>query len=222
MRRLPSHLNGVKTSAYTTPVTSTARAGTAASPYHHGDLFEALAVEALDQVRVRGAESVSLRGVAQAVGVSASAAYHHFPDKTALLHEVAQRGKGELSAVARADGTSPAALVERLRATGAGYIGFAVAEPHLFRHTFGPYCGAAGGKDADASSSAAYTTMVDSLDAMQDAGMLRSRDGLELLAWTAVHGFACLVIDDFLPVEAAEALLGTLLAGFMTEPPPTR
>ena len=40
-------------------------------------------VEALSQVRGHGAEAVSLRAVAQEVGVSPSAAYHHFADKTA-------------------------------------------------------------------------------------------------------------------------------------------
>ena len=53
--------------------------------YHHGSLESALVDEAVHQIRERGADQVSLRGLAQTIGVSPSAAYQHFPDKAALL-----------------------------------------------------------------------------------------------------------------------------------------
>ena len=61
----------------------------AAKPYHHGALEQALVDEAVRQVRRRGTDQVSLRGIAQIIGVSPSAAYQHFPDKAALLQRSA-------------------------------------------------------------------------------------------------------------------------------------
>ena len=65
---------------------------TAKRAYHHGDLSEALIEQAVASVDAVGAEHVSLRAVAAAVGVSPSAAYHHFADKEALMEAVSARG----------------------------------------------------------------------------------------------------------------------------------
>lgn len=215
------------------------------APYHHGDLAEALVAEALERLRRDGAGQLSLRAVAQAVGVSPSAAYHHFPDKDALLHEVAHRG-GDLldqrveTALDAVEGEGEAALVQRMRAIGEAYIDFAVDEPNLFRHTFGPLCaadahstpkhvlvgvtspvdGTAEGS-ADAAAPQAdhvYTRLTETLDAMDAAGMLRRREGVDLLAWTVVHGLAGLLVDGLLPPEARGLVLRTVLENVMAEP----
>ena len=49
--------------------------------YHHGALKETLLAEALHELETEGLEGVSLRKVAEAVGVSKSAPYRHFADK---------------------------------------------------------------------------------------------------------------------------------------------
>ena len=202
---------------------------TSTAPYHHGDLREALAAEAFEQVRTKGSEVVSLRAVAQAVGVSASAAYHHFPDKTALMIEVGCRGSFELDrrtvqAATAVRGRGKRAAVARLRACGAAYIGFARDEPHLFRHTFGADCiePPAPGEELT-KDSAAYQTLGACLDDLDRLGLLRpgSRDGLDLMVWTSVHGFASLLIEGIVPPEAAEPLLSTL-GGVLLESGPRR
>lgn len=197
------------------------------TPYHHGDLAEALVTEALGRVRAEGAEKVSLRGVAQALGVSASAAYHHFPDKDALLHEVGHRGAELLDArvdraVGAVDGDDDRALVRRMRAIGEAYIDFAVDEPNLFRHTFGPLC-AHDAKDAAADAAGGdpdhvYTQLCRTLDEMDAAGLLRRREGVDLLAWTVVHGLSGLLIDGLLPAEARDAVLQSVLATVLADP----
>src|ERR671933_700813 len=122
--------------------------------YHHGDLEQALVDEALRQIRERGADLVSLRGVAQAVGVSPSAAYQHFPDKAALMVAVCAAESAELAALMQAavdavpdEGDHGA--IGRFLAVGRAYVAFAQSEPHLFRHMFGP-AGAAEGPYGDA------------------------------------------------------------------------
>src|SRR5918912_2670880 len=112
------------------------------SRYHHGALEQALVDEAVRQVRERGADQVSLRGLAQIIGVSPSAAYQHFPDKAALLMAVCFEGFEELSrrmttAVEAVTAEGDAGAVDRFLAVGRTYVEFAVAEPHLFRHMFG-------------------------------------------------------------------------------------
>ena len=217
----------MQTWAYPAVVTPSLSADRRTAPYHHGDLAEALVAEALDRVRAEGAEKVSLRGVAQAVGVSASAAYHHFPDKDALLHEVGHRGAELLDervdrAVGAVDGDDDRALVRRMRAIGQAYVDFAVDEPALFRHTFGPLC-AHDAKDATAEVSGGdpdhvYTQLCRTLDEMDAAGLLRRREGVDLLAWTVVHGLSGLLIDGLVPPEARDSVLQSVLVNILADP----
>jgi AcrR family transcriptional regulator len=189
------------------------------TPYHHGALAEALVQHALEQVREHGSERVSLRGVAQAVGVSASAAYHHFPDKEALLVRVAQCGGEELTekvvrATAGLEDDEPTTLIRRMSAIGRAYVDFATHEPNLFRHTFGPDCAQAMPPEADDT----YAMLTRTLDAMDAHGLLRRREGVDLLAWTCVHGVSGLVIDGLVPPEAVDGLLETVLVSILRDP----
>ena len=61
-------------------------------PYHHGNLREALLVQAMTTLREGGVEALSLRELARAVGVSHAAPRRHFPDRQALLDALAERG----------------------------------------------------------------------------------------------------------------------------------
>lgn len=187
--------------------------------YHHGDLERALVDEALVLVRERGAEDVSLRQVAQAVGVSPSAAYAHFPDKQALMAAVGLRGKDLMdarmvAAVDAVEGDDDAAAVLRFREAGRAYVQFGIDEPHLFRHMFSATCVEehAHGPDDIETESVSYQLLCRCLNDLDERGLLRpgTRDGLDLAAWTMVHGFTGLVLDGFLPFEVGEMLIDTL------------
>jgi len=54
-------------------------------PYHHGDLRTALIEKAIEVIDKKGVESLSLRKVAAACGVSEAAPYSHFTNKSELL-----------------------------------------------------------------------------------------------------------------------------------------
>jgi AcrR family transcriptional regulator len=195
------------------------------SAYHHGDLEEALVREALDVVRRRGADDVSLRRVAQTLGVSPSAAYAHFPDKHSLMVAVAHRGMDTLDIRVEAVGSITAAspdadVVRHFRMVGVEYIRFAVEESHLFRHIFGP-CSLGeppSGPDEMKKESTSYRMLCEVLDELDRRRLLRegAREGLDLVAWTMMHGFASLLLDDHLPAEAgpvvSEALARLALA----------
>jgi AcrR family transcriptional regulator len=183
--------------------------------YHHGDLRNALLAAALKLVAKHGVEGFSLREAARAVGVSAAAAYRHFEDRSALLKALAHEGLARLAvnmeeAVSAAPGApgSPARAAAELARIGAAYLEFAVAHPSQFRVMFGPWCDLADelapellphGRDP-------LQVLVDTLDGMVRAGAITAavREGAEIAAWSAVHGFASLLVEGGLPLSAAE------------------
>ena len=104
------------------------------SSYHHGDLRAALIKAAAAEIERGGYENLSLRELAQSLGVSRAAPYRHFADRRALLAAVAADGFDRLTAIHRnARGRTPQA---RLAAAGRGYLAFAAARPQMFRLMF--------------------------------------------------------------------------------------
>jgi AcrR family transcriptional regulator len=60
--------------------------------YHHGSLRDALLDAALVRLQADGVAKLSLRALAADVGVSPTAVYRHFEDKSALLATIASDG----------------------------------------------------------------------------------------------------------------------------------
>jgi AcrR family transcriptional regulator len=198
--------------------------------YHHGALEQALVDEAVRQVRERGADQVSLRGLAQAVGVSPSAAYQHFPDKAALMGGVCVAIGSRLAAVMQAavdavPEEGDAGAIGRFLAVGRAYLTFALEEPHLFRHLFGP-AGAQDGpydvKGEHADPDDAYGILLARLAELAERGLLRPGVGehpaLDVFAWSLVHGFSSLAVEGHLPVEAGEPVLVLFGRLVLTDP----
>ena len=184
--------------------------------YHHGDLESALLQGAVDRVRLVGAEKVSLRAIAGDLGVSPSAAYHHFPDKDALLtaagfaaiDKLADQQELALSMISMigVDGA-----LARFRALGRSYVDFALNEPHLFRLAFGEHCVIPDAIDSEAPTRA-WTILTAALDELVNEGLLKFefRQKSEILVWSAVHGVATLILEGKLPPEAADDLFDSL------------
>jgi AcrR family transcriptional regulator len=107
----------------------------AESRYHHPDLRTELVEAATAAIEHSGYETLSLRELAESLGVSRAAPYRHFEDRRALLAAVAADGFDHLTAIynATADQKTPQA---RLTAAGRGYLGFAAERPQLFRLMF--------------------------------------------------------------------------------------
>ena len=53
---------------------------------------------------------------------------------------------------------------------------------------------------------------------MDAAGLLRRREGVDVLAWTVVHGLSSLLIDGMLPPEARDLVLRTVLENVLADP----
>ena len=173
---------------------STSRAGPSterAAPYHHGALREALVQAGLAILAESGdPAALSLRETARRAGVSAMAPYRHFPDKEALLAAVAAVGFERLAArlkTADHGGTGRAALV----AQGQAYVGFALAEPALFRLMFGAALAKAGASKSEEGETA-FSVMADRVGALTGAA---EREIVALHCWAVVHGLASLALD---------------------------
>lgn len=173
--------------------------------YHHGDLRAALVAEGTRQLREEGAGDLSLRGVARAVGVSATAVYRHFPDKDALLSAIAEEGfrlLGQAQRAAFAAGRENGA--HAFQASGAAYVRFALANPALFRLMFARPTAASRQSDA-----AAFLRENSAVSAPPGV----DRELFALQAWSLVHGLAMLMLDGLAPADETliEGVLGTPL-----------
>jgi AcrR family transcriptional regulator len=167
----------------------------ARTTYHHGDLRRALSEAALELVRSGGPDAVTIREVARRLEVSPAAIYRHFPDREALLGEVARLARLALTermlrALDSVDERRPRArAVGRFLATGRGYLEFAADEPHLLEVAFLP-----GPADEAIGEQNPWHLLGAALDGLVAVGAMRTdrRAGAEVLAWSTVHGFATL------------------------------
>jgi len=194
-------------------------------PYHHGHLAQALVAAGTELARASGPDGVVLRVATRRVGVSATAAYRHFADREALLLAVSGHALGQLAGAmedaaalvpARPGGRSRA--VARLKATGRAYVGFALAEPGLFRTAFACPVPDPG---VDPVPGRAFGILAAALDGLVTSGALplQRRPGAEVAAWSAVHGLSLLLLDGLLlpagadPTPLVEQTLQMVLAG---------
>jgi AcrR family transcriptional regulator len=165
--------------------------------YHHGDLEKALLTAARMLLEKQGLDALSLRAVARAAGVSPAAPYHHFADKDALLAAISAQGFRELAHAMEQRMEKERLPSLRFRATGLGYIAFAVANPALFRLMFGgtrhrfstdPVLAMAG-----LEARRVFETAVS--DAVRASGHDTGEIPMTLLtAWSLTHGLAELVL----------------------------
>jgi AcrR family transcriptional regulator len=115
-----------------------AGAGAKARGYHHGRLRQALLAAARALMAERGLSGFTLAEAAKRVGVTGAAPYRHFADRNALVAALAQDGFEHFNEqLGRAwDGGRPDP-VAALRRRGVAYLGFAMAEPGLYKAMFG-------------------------------------------------------------------------------------
>lgn len=199
--------------------------------YHHGNLRAALLDAGMALLATRALDELSLREMARAVGVSATAVYRHFPDKRALLAALSGEGLAKLASAQRAAFAAAGGGPAGFEATGRAYVRFALANPALFRLIFSnpPPRDAHGARgDACDSRSGRGDALTAPLDEVGEAmALLRGNaaglappgtdpDMLALRAWSLAHGLAMLMLDGQVPT--AEATVDAVLdAAFVLE-----
>src|SRR5215469_14967158 len=99
------------------------------------DTAKRIAVAARRLLDKEGAEAVTMRRVAQAVGITAMAIYRHYPDREALLNALADEGFQELAAWLK-EQRLRGDIEQRLHKMGDLYLEHALAHPKLFELMF--------------------------------------------------------------------------------------
>ncbi len=157
--------------------------------YHHGDLRAAILTEAARLVADRGADGLSLRELARGAGVSHAAPAHHFTDRRGLFTALAAQGfrlLAEALTDARGDFTA-AALA---------YVRFAIEHPGHYQVMFNKSLLDAADAELAAAEAAAAAELSRGVATLRDPHAQADPAGAQLAAWSLVHGFSMLWLND--------------------------
>jgi AcrR family transcriptional regulator len=175
--------------------------------YHHGDLRKSLVSTASDMVAEAGIEGLSLRKLAEKIGVSRTAAYHHFTDKNDLLCAIAEQAFERWHQISsEIFSQENLSNVDKYRNFVHAYIGFANENPSLYELMFGRVIWKENNSTATLKN-IAYTSFnyqVEMIKLWQEQGIINSEENtlrLAQVSWATLHGIARLVIDGIYAQE---------------------
>ncbi|MGB7849120.1 MAG: TetR/AcrR family transcriptional regulator [Candidatus Acidiferrum sp.] len=156
---------------------------------------EHIAQAALEILEAEGAQAVSMRRVAGAVGITPMAIYHHFPGREALLNYITDREFAKLLEHIQAQplrGSTEAKLIGRMRF----YVDYAMARPRVFEYVFSRPRPRARRfpKDFRARRSPTLNPLADVITDAMEQGSLKKDDVWEVAfaLWAHVHGYVML------------------------------
>jgi AcrR family transcriptional regulator len=193
-------------------------------PYHHGDLRRVLVDSALDMLQEFKSWQFTLREVARRAGVSHAAPYRHFPDKAALLSELAKVGFEKLRVQLSAALLDDLSVENQLTAAAKAYIDFGNANPALYHLMFSSEAGDTEEVHLNERAMATLNVLVTLLERGQKEGVFKRRpvQGHAATCWALVHGLTTLSMNGLLLSEKVgdkpiDSALRTLLEGLMAD-----
>ena len=160
-------------------------------------------------------DAVSIRAVADSVGVTPPSIYRHFPDKTSLLVAVCLRSFDSFAEVMR-DASDPDDPLESLRALARAYVRYGLEHPEHYRIMFMDRLDLSAEQYAAElmSESSSFGVLIETVRSLKASGILRPElvemDDFHLgvLLWSSVHGLTSLfVAKPNLPWADQEALV---------------
>ncbi|WP_454626507.1 TetR/AcrR family transcriptional regulator [Bradyrhizobium cenepequi] len=175
------------------------RAGDA--PYHHGALHEAL-LKAAERVLERdGLAGLTLRAVAREAGVSHAAPTHHFGDLTGLVSELAAIGFRQFNDAMRTAGQGGATIIEKALARARAYVAYAQAHPGMYSLMFRTERLDMSRPSLHEAASAAFAGLAGAVGESRHEHIEEQKLSLDqaaaiVRAWSLVHGFTTLLLDD--------------------------
>jgi AcrR family transcriptional regulator len=172
------------------------------SPRGEGERLRAEILAAAEELLLRtGSEdAVSIRAVADAVGVSPPSIYRHFADKTHLLFEVCFKHFARMGAYVEAASEAADDPLETIRQMATAYVRFGTENPEHYRimfmgrsdHTPEQYA------DEQFPDAGAFGALIALVQRAIDAGQLRPEltDAVTVAhtLWAGVHGVASLAV----------------------------
>jgi AcrR family transcriptional regulator len=197
------------------------------SPYHHGNLKEALLEMALERIECEGIDALTLRDLTQRLGTSRSAVYRHFSSKEALILGVIEQGYVQLDGLFTPIFQDKTRSIDaRFEAMGKIYLDFAIEHPNVYRLLFGEryrkeretLC-----NYKDENQAGGLYALVGLLIEAQEIGVIAGENPMVQAAtvWASIHGLASLLIDGHLLMsDNLEAIYtysqGVLLKGLQS------
>ncbi|MDG2018394.1 MAG: TetR/AcrR family transcriptional regulator [Porticoccaceae bacterium] len=190
------------------------------SNYHHGNLRQTLLSAAADLIADGGIESLSLRKLAEKVGVSRTAAYHYFQDKNDLLCAIAaegfrrwQRSLNQLNDGGLSEGSKFEKYI-------VGYMIFATSNPEEYELMFGRsiWKQSKCTQELQTISHATFQHQVDMIEHWQAIGLIKGDNPLRAaqIIWGTLHGIAKLFNDGvYTDVTRIEEIVITALPMFL-------
>jgi AcrR family transcriptional regulator len=201
------------------------------SPYHHGALHDALLKAAARVLERDGLAGLTLRAVAREAGVSHAAPTHHFGDLTGLVSELAAIGFRQFNAAMVEAGT--AGGTQKGMARAKAYVGFAQAHPGMYGLMFRTERLDMSRPSLHEAASAAFAGLAGSIGESRHEHIEEQKLSLDqaaaiVRAWSLVHGFTMLLLDDRLSDilrrlpkgTTAEMLLDAMLRSTVGRPGP--
>lgn len=172
-----------------------------------------------------GYEGATIRKIADEVGLSSTALYMHFAEKSEILHEICRQAFATLLERNRAVLAEPGEPEHRLRRMLLAYVDFGFANPNAYRLIFMTrpeelqHGALSAAQDLGAALYRSFEQVVEDAGA---AGQLRgdARTTAQAL-WAGCHGVVSLTIAkpyfDWVDSDAlVAALLDGMFAGLMT------
>lgn len=185
---------------------SRSSAATRDTPYHHGNLREALMDAAFALLDEDGAEAVTIRAVARRAGVTHAAPANHFAGRKALMTALAARVFEDLAReIARRLARAGGGLEARLRVFADAVLRFGLASPNRYRLIW--RWDALDGQDAalQQSMDAIYDRLIAELSAHGSSSLDPHSRAIAL--WSMVHGYVSMRIEGNL-VPGRDAVTG--------------
>jgi AcrR family transcriptional regulator len=194
-----------------------------------GEKLRAEIIAAAERILIRTAdeEAVSIRAVADAIGVTSPSIYLHFADKNDLLFAVCERHFELLDTTLQSASARASDPVESLKLRGKAYVRFGIEHPEQYRILFmrKPAHTPENFGDERLMKTASFDHTVEAVQRCIDAGYMDGEaTGIAITLWSLVHGLTSLLIakPDF-PWPPLEQLVDTVCGapfeGLLKKPP---
>jgi AcrR family transcriptional regulator len=168
--------------------------------YHHGDLRAALLRAALTLIDEHGVKGLALSDAARLAGVSVAAPYRHFKDKEALLVEIAAEGFVIFrDALARAVESNQKNNATCLVEMGVAYVDFALQHRAHFKVMWESGISKEKYPQVREAAKQAYQLLEKAATDLLPAAPPTRQKALVATAWSLVHGYAMLTLEQELP-----------------------
>ena len=173
------------------------------TPYHHGDLHDALLAAAERVLEREGLPGLTLRAVAREAGVSHAAPTHHFGDLSGLLSELAAIGFRRFNEAMIAAGKTDTNPLMQALARAKAYVSYARACPGMYGLMFRTERLDMSRPSLHEAASASFEGLANAAGAGRNEKLTGDALGALSLdqaaaiarAWSLVHGFTTLLLD---------------------------